>query len=161
MNWTGEWTADSATALGATSRNCYGSIYWATPAATANEAATPIKAAGTTAALGNAFLVTQATTNRLTYTGVATRDFHVTASISLSAGAATNATVHLAANGAIVTGAKVTRTIPNTDTGAMAVAGIISLAKDEYVELWCETDDGDDITIQSGSLTIISGVRFP
>ena len=135
----------------------YGAIYWATPAATANEANTPIKCAGTTAAQGTASLVTQATTNRLTYTGTATRMFACLGTVGLSAAAATVSKMHIYKGGSLVTGSTITRAISNgTDTGAVAVHCHVSLATNEYVELWCETDDGDDITIRNGVLSIMA-----
>lgn len=133
-----------------------GAIYFSTPAATANEANVAIKCAGTTAAQGTAFLVTQATTNRLTYTGNRTRTFMVSAAVSLSAAAATNGKLHLYRNGALITGATVRRALPITDVGAMALHALVDMATNDYVELWCETDDGDDITIQSGVLSLVS-----
>ncbi len=59
----------------------FGSLYWATPAATVLGVATPLKAAGTTAAMvvGD---FTASTSNRLTYTAAATRTFEVTATCS-------------------------------------------------------------------------------
>lgn len=133
-----------------------GAIYFATPAATSNEANVAIKCAGTTAAQEAAFLVTQATTNRLTYTGNRTRTFMVTATVSLSAAAATNGKLHIYKDGALVTGATIRRVLPISDVGAMALHCLASLATNSYVELWCETDDGDDITIQNGILSIAS-----
>lgn len=133
-----------------------GGIYWATPAATANTTNTPIKCAGTTAAQGTANQVTQATTNRLTYTGAATRQFEVEATIGMSAAAATQAKLHIYANGSPITGSTVTKTIANTDIDVLAVHAIVTLAKDEYVELWCETNDEDDLTVQNGVLLLTS-----
>ena len=38
----------------------------------------------------------------------------------------------------------------------MAIQTLVQLAQNDYVELWCETDDGDDITIQNGVVSITS-----
>ena len=38
----------------------------------------------------------------------------------------------------------------------MAIQALVQLALNDYVELWCETDDGDDITIQNGVVSITS-----
>ena len=92
IGWGGEWTNGTWWKY---DTHAEGAIYFASPAATSNVAATPIKCAGTTAAQGTAVKVTQATTNRLTYTGVPTRNFKAEATISLSAAAATNAKIHL------------------------------------------------------------------
>ena len=97
-----------------------------------------------------------ATTNRLTYTGTPTRTFKAEATISLSAAAATNARLHLYKNGSLITGSTVSRTLADTATNAVAIHALVSLAPNDYVELWCETDDGDDITIQNGVVSITS-----
>ncbi len=152
-SFSGEWTNGTWWTY---DTHAEGAIYWATPAATSNGVATPIKCAGTTAAQGTALSVTQATTNRLTYTGVATRNFKVTATVGLSAAAATNGKLHLYKNGSLITGSTITRVLPISDIGAMAIHALVSLAPTDYVELWCETDDGDDITIQNGVLSISS-----
>ncbi len=149
----GEWTNGTWWVY---DTHAQGGIYWATPAATANTAATPIKCAGTTAAQGTAVKVTQATTNRLTYTGAPTRNFKIEATVSLSAAAATNGKLHLYKNGSLITGATVTRVLPIADIGAMAIHAYVSLATNDYVELWCETDDGDDITITNGVVSLAS-----
>lgn len=133
-----------------------GAIYWQTPAATSNVTATPIKCAGTTAAQGTAFLVTQATTNRLTYTGNRTRTFMVLATIGISAAAATNGKLYVYQDGVAVTGATVTRAFSNTDTGVLAIHALVLMPTSSYVELWCETDDGDDLTVQNGVFSIAS-----
>jgi len=152
-SFAGEWTNGTWWVI---DTHAEGAIYFATPAATANGIATPIKCAGTTAAQGTAVKVTQATTNRLTYTGVPTRDFKVEATISLSAAAATNGKIHIYKNGSPITGATIARVLPIADVGAMAIHAYVSLATNDYVELWCETDDGDDITITNGVLSIAS-----
>jgi hypothetical protein len=149
----GEWTNGTWWVY---DTHAQGAIYFATPAATSNVAATPIKCAGTTAAQGTALRVTQATTNRLTYTGVPTRNFSVEVTVSLSAAAATNGKLHLYKNGSLITGATISRVLPISDIGAMAVHALVSLATNDYVELWCETDDGDDITITEGVLSLTS-----
>ena len=140
----------------ATPSRAYGAIYWATPAATANETNTPIKCAGTTAAQSTANKITQATTNRLTFTGSDTRAFGVVFTGIMTASAATNATVYIYANGAVVTGVGNTRAMPITDKGNAVLNCFVDLAPGGYIELWCETDDGDNITIESGVLAIRS-----
>jgi len=153
-SWTGEWTNGTWWAY---DTHAEGAIYWATPAATSNAAATPILCAGTTAAQGTAVKVTQAVTNRLTYTGVPTRNFIVEATIGISASAtATTSKLYVYKNGSAVTGLVVTRYIAGSDIGAVAIHGVVSLASTEYVELWCETDDGDDLTVTNGVFSIRS-----
>ncbi|MBK9968682.1 MAG: hypothetical protein IPP07_28990 [Holophagales bacterium] len=153
-SFAGEWTNGTWWAY---DTHAEGAIYWATPAATSNVAATPILCAGTTAAQGSAVKVTQATTNRLTYTGAPTRNFKVEATIGISAAAtATTSKLHIYKNGSLVTGLTVTRYIAGSDIGAVAIHGIVSLASTDYVELWCETNDGDDLTVQNGVLSLTS-----
>jgi hypothetical protein len=140
-----------------TDPHAFGAIYWATPAATTLSAATPAKCAGTTAAQGTSAQVTQATTNRLTYTGKAARQFLITATIGISAAAtATTAQIHIYADGSLVTGSTISRYISTSDIGAMAITAVVALAQNGYVELWCQTDDGDDLTIQNGVMTMRS-----
>lgn len=149
----GEWTNGTWWAVTTHAR---GAIYWATPAATSNVGATPILAAGTTAAQGTATKVTQGTANRLTYTGASTRTFEALATVSMSASAATNGKLYLYKDGALITGATITRTIADTATNTLSIHALVSLATSSYVELWCETDDGDDLTIQNGVLSLKS-----
>jgi hypothetical protein len=80
----------------------------------------------------------------------------VLATISISAAAATTGKIHLYKGGSLITGATISRVIPNTDIGSMSVAANVLMAKNEYVELWCETNDGDDLTITEGTLTLMS-----
>ena len=146
-DWTdGTWWHSSLSA--------YGGIYFSVPATTACVAATPIKVAGTTAAQDGALLFTAGTANRLTYTGKATRPATVTATFSVDASSATMAKFHIYKNGSLVTGATITRTIANTDIGTMALIANVSLAENDYIELWCQTDDGDDLTVEDGVLTV-------
>lgn len=140
----------------ATSARAYGAIYWSAGAAAANNPNTPIKVAGTTAALGTANKVTQAVDNRLTYTGTNTRTFAVEATFSVDCSAATVLLMHIYKGGALVTGATIQRTVGGTDVGAMAIHCHVDLAKDEYVELWCETNDGDNVNVPYGQMSLRS-----
>jgi len=139
-----------------TSARAYGAIYWATPAATSNATNTPILLAGTTAAHGTANKITQGTANRLTFTGASARTFFVLCSVGISAAAATVSKIHLYKNGAVITGSTVTRAFSNTDIGAFAISAIVDVAPNEYVELWGETNDGDDLTVQNGVFSMQS-----
>ena len=133
----------------------FGSYYWSgNTTASANAAATPIKCAGTTTTqLLNGF--THSGTNRLTYTGTTTLYFQVTAGLSSSASAATDAAeFHIYKNGAIVTGSTVERKMPISDIGAFSICSLVSLATNDYIEIWCETSDGDDITITDGCVSV-------
>ena len=144
------------TAATISSARAYGAIYWSAGAAAANEANTPIKVAGTTAQLGSVNKFTAATTNRLTFVGSSTRTFYVMASFSVDCSAATVLKMHLYKGGAIITGATIQRTVGGTDVGAMAIHAIVDLTTNEYVELWCETNDGDNVNVPFGQLSALS-----
>ena len=136
----------------------FGSFYFSTPALTTLAAATPAKAAGTTtinpASVGNGF--TMPANNRLQLdSGQTTRVYRVSALVSLvkSDGGSTDGKLYIAKNGTIVAESGITRTLANTsDFGAVAAGWMVSLAADDYVELWVETTNGDDVTIQDGGL---------
>lgn len=148
----GEWTDGSwvhSTVLSD------GSIYWATPAATDNTPNTPVKCAGTTAAQGVAHRFTQGTDNRITYTGKVRQALRVLASISVSASNPTTGTLLLYQGGAPIPGLTISRVFSNNDAGAMVIHGTVLLAENEYVELWCMTNDNDDLTVLSGVLSAI------
>ena len=133
----------------------FGSAYFSTPAATTNIAATPIKAAGTTTAMQLADF-DMSTSNRLRYLDLTTRTFEVmfTGSVSKAGGGATASNYYLYKNGIAIPGAVVARTISNTsDIGAFSVTCQVTLALNNYVELWLETDTGDDLTIETGVLS--------
>lgn len=131
----------------------YGGCYISTPASTTLSATTPAKAAGTTSSMGlNGFSHTD---NRLTYTGTATRVFHITVSISAqhSGSGSTTFSLWLYKNAAAITGTEITRYISGTgDTGAGSTQALVSLATNDYVEMWVETDDGDDVELEFGTM---------
>lgn len=79
----------------------------------------------------------------------------MTATFSVSAAAtATTALFHIYKGGVLVAGSTISRYISNADIGAVAITCLVELATNEYVELWCETDDADDLTWQNGVLSI-------
>lgn len=131
----------------------YGSLYWATPAATDNVLDTPIKCAGVTHGMESSGFAANVD-NRLTYSGAVGARFLVTATFSASCSGPTEAIFYLYKNGTKVAGTDISRTIgagAQKDSGACAA--IINLLKDDYVELWCETNaSADDITIESGTI---------
>ena len=137
--------------------NAYAALYFSASALTTLTAATPAKAAGTTAAQEASLNFTVGTSNRLTYTGVNAHEFHVSLSVGItkSAGGSTTGSHHLYKNGSLVTGATINRTYANaTDAGAVTLIAHVSLATDDYIELWLETDSGDDLTVNDGVITI-------
>ena len=133
----------------------YGSLYFSTPVATVLAAATPLKALGTTTDMQMGDFSSTGN-NRLVYGGATTRVFEVTfcGSVTKGGGGSTASSYYIYKNGTLVTGASVGRTIANAaDEGAFAVMCHVSLANTDYVELWVETDTGDDLTIQAGVLS--------
>ena len=135
----------------------YGALYFSSSATTTLAAATPTKAAGTTAAQNGSVNFTIATTNRLTYTGADSDVFRVscTVGITKSAGGSTIGSHFLYKNGSPVTGASINRTYANaTDEGSVGLVAHITLTPNDYVELWLETDTGDDLTVNDGTITI-------
>ena len=136
----------------------FGSLYFSSAASTTLGAATPAKAAGTTAEMvSNGF--TASASNRLTYTGTTTLYFKVecTASMQTSGSGSSLVSLLLYKNAAAITGAEIQRAVSTTaDIGAGAVSAIVQLATNDYVELWVESDDGDDVQIDFGVLSAIT-----
>ena len=131
----------------------FGSFYFSSPTATANATATPIKCAGaTTAGSLNGF--THTSGNRLTYTGQATRTFEVISAFSMSASAACSILFYFYKNGVLVPGAISARKVSNNDVGSAGLGGLVSLGTNDYLELWCETDGGEDVTVAYGGMIV-------
>ena len=133
----------------------FGSCYFSTPVETTLDAGTPAKASGTTTAmqLGD---FTHPASNRLTYTGATARVFNVAfaGSVVKGSGGSSLASMYIYKNGTLVTGAEVLRQIANAaDHGAGAVMCQVSLATNDYVELWLATSSGDNMTIEAGVLS--------
>lgn len=134
----------------------YGGFYFSTPAATTLAAATPAKASGTTTALSLAKF-TMPASNRLTYTGTATRLFHVKTSVTVIKAASTGAalaSLYLAKNGSVITGAQNRQMLADNTTAEYGfdVSWVVSLATNDYLELFLEEAGGDDMTVQLGQL---------
>ena len=135
----------------------YGSFYFSTPILTPLAAVTPAKALGvTTPLIFNGFTVSAS--NRMTLdAGQTTRDYEVTLSVSMTkaGGGATLGHLHVAKNGAIVPGAHIHRSLANTsDEGAVSLNFQLELAAGDYIEVWIETTNGDDMTIETGTMTV-------
>lgn len=131
-----------------------GSLYFSSSSTTSLSAATPAKAAGTTTA-GTLTNFTMPSDNRLTYTGTTTRTFLVIATISAtkSPGSASLVRLHLAKGGSVITGATTRATVSASDEVQLHVSYPVSLATNEYVEIFLEDDTGDDVTINAGTLS--------
>ncbi len=149
-----EWQVDDTE----TGHGAHGEYYWSATANTATSG--PTKAAGTTTALQT--LGFSHASNKLTYNGKLTLDFLVTVSISMTkdGGTATTGNIHIAKNGSIVTGLNVSRTLANTsDVGSMAFSGTVNLMPTDYIEIYVETANDDDVDVQLGVVSIVEAGR--
>lgn len=81
--------------------------------------------------------------NRLRYTGTKTRVFSVSAALSFISSVNNKTyTYYIAKGGSVDTSSGVqTKIGTGTDTQAVAIRHLVSLATNEYVELWVECDD--------------------
>jgi len=132
----------------------FGGMYFSTAAATTLTLNTPAKALGTTTAmeLGD---FTMPANNRLTYTAATTRSFEVIACVSMSAAGATNSTIYIAKNDSVIAASAIQRKISTGgDIGALAVSVNTQMDQNDYVELWLENDDGDNMTVENGTVTV-------
>ena len=132
----------------------FGGMYFSKATATTLTLNTPAKALGTTTAmeLGD---FTMPASNRLTYTAATTRSFEVIACVSMSAAGATNSTISLAKNDSVIAASAIQRKISTGgDIGALAVSVSTSMDQNDYVELWLENDDGDNMTVENGTVTV-------
>lgn len=150
----GDWLVDGdPTGFGSS-----GQYYFSTPASASLVAATPKLAAGTTTSIvADGFTVSSA--NRLTYDGMVTRNVSVEATFSVTktGGGSTTGSFYIYKNGSAVTGVQVDRTLNNSGNElTIALHGIVSLATDDYVELWYATGNGNNMRIESGTVSAIA-----
>jgi len=142
----------------ATESLSYGGFHFSTPVATPTTANVPTKVLGTTTTtFVNNF--THSVNNRMSFNGIIERVFKVSAAISVSAGGATQTKFFIYKNGIKVVASEIDRKISTGgDIGAMSIGALINLTENDYVELWCETDDGDTLTVECGGLvTSVAG----
>jgi len=133
--------------------NLYVSTIASTIIATIN---TPVKVAGLTTS-ANLFRATSPIDNRLTYIGTRTRSFKV--SCSLTASAASNNQVfsfYIAKNGTILPESKQTfKLTNNTDQNSLTISCTVSLAVNDYIEVWVENNTSStDISVKTLNLAI-------
>jgi hypothetical protein len=117
----------------------YGSYYITTPAATTiGDSVNYFKFAGTTSLNLNSPGVSHIASNRLQYTGTATRVFSVEGTVSMfSTGANQTLSVAVFKNGVIDPSSEQSRTFSNaTDLEECSTHAQITLATNDYVELW-------------------------
>jgi len=134
-----------------------GNIYVSTPAVTNFSAInTPTKVLGTTTST-NLFRVTMPTNNRLTYTGKKAKRFQVISSASIvSSGLNKSYTFYVAKNGTILPESRQQLQLPLTvDRGSITISCTVSLATNDYVELWVANNtDNISITVSTMNLAI-------
>ena len=121
----------------------------------------PVKINGTTAAENLANFTEGGVNNRLVYTGLTTRTFSVVASLSFQGDSAKNSlfSFYIAKGSggstSVVNSTKVNRFIAgNSDVGALSISGNVVLATGEWVEVWAECEDNNDLIVKSFNLLI-------
>jgi len=135
----------------------HGGCYVSTPAATTiTSAGTFYVLAGTTTEI-DITLFTHTSPGRLVYTGTVARDFFVTAMFSFTSSANNIlAKARIAKNGTTIAGSeqqffKTT----GSDTKTLATQYIVSLATNDYIEVFVTCDSaGSTMTAQTGTLII-------
>lgn len=132
----------------------YGALAFSTAAATTLAAATASKAAGSTTA-GPLSLFTHSN-NRLTYTGSTPQDRLVTfsGSVNKASGSGALVEVRFRKNGATLSNVKVEFTLSPSAWVPISLGYVVPFVSGDYVEMWLESANGDDVTIQSGTLTV-------
>lgn len=140
-----------------------GELYFSSPAATTITVAdTFYKAAGTTTS-GTLFRFTMPSNNRLTYSGTATVNALVIATVELWPGtAAARVSADIAKNGTVIgtapCGAK-TSGFTADDSVAVSVSNIVSLATSDYLELFVTNQDAtNEVTVARGKLIVMSAL---
>jgi len=123
----------------------YGGIYVSSSAATTiAEAGTAVKAAGTTASLGaTPSQITEAATNRLTYTGAEPIVAHVqlTAAVT-NAGDGDQLTMYIAKGGTVIAASAVSwEHVTGANDVTVSTQALVALANAEYVEAWIANED--------------------
>lgn len=136
-----------------------GNLYISSTANTVIASAnTPVKILGTTTSV-NLFRFTSPTNNRLTYTGVKTRRSMVICSLtSTFLGSSGNKyfSFYIAKNGVVLPESKQkVKLLSNTDQGPISISCLVSLAPNDYIEVWVANNtDGTDMLIQTLNMSI-------
>jgi len=126
----------------------------ASSSTTISTADTPVKVAGTYATeLLEMF--DEPIDGRLRYTGTTTKQFAVVCAISMSGTRNNTYSFYVAKNGTILTQTQVQRRVSNNDVGALAVVAEVSLATNDYIELFAENNGNTgDVTAEYMYLSI-------
>lgn len=118
---------------------------------------TPVKVAGTTTASAVNQKFTH-TSNRLTYTGAITRDFYVSATVTLSSGNNNQVGVYVTKNGLTLDESE---TYLTTNTGGRVENGmvqtLVELSENDYIEIFVENNTSTtNVTVQDLNTVIRS-----
>jgi hypothetical protein len=130
----------------------YGSFAWSTPTEQAHVANTPEKGEGTTTSLHLANF-TMPSNNRLTYTDTTTRTFSILACLSVK-NKSDVITCWIYKNGSVSAISMDLTTQNINDAVNVEIVGTISLAQNDYVEIWIESTADNDLTIVEGCMIV-------
>ena len=145
-----------------------GALYFSSASATTiATAGTPVKAAGTTAAIAgladatDSVDVTVSATNRLTYTGNQRKRFFINAQVALShadvEGATQRCGAQLYLNGAAITGSENQADVEANGRSMVTVSAVIEMGLDDFVEVFVSNEESTaNVTVQQGTFTIQS-----
>jgi len=145
-----------------TDEDSFGNMYLTVPDHTVIASKnTPLKIEGVTAVENlNNFVASG--NNRLVYTGSKTRIFSIVCSMSFGASSKNDHYSFYIYHGgnaspSVIQSTKVSRFIAATsDTGALSVSGLVSLAPNEWIEVWgeCTDEDDQDLNVETFNLMI-------
>lgn len=135
-----------------------GGFYVSTAAETSiSTVNTPVKAAGTTTTTQLDNFDTNSLDNRLRYTGSITRSFQVVCSVSMTTASNNKVTaIYIAKNGSVETASEIQRLVgTGSDVGALATSTYLTLATNDYVELWVENQtDATNMTVEKCNCSV-------
>ena len=155
----GDWSVyDGAVSNPATSLYC---DYYIT---NANKAVSPAITAGVPAKVGGTatdggsrgFTVSTATGGRATYNGAATKTFTVSVTLAVTSTKSNEVMMgYIAKGGTVIASSEVSRKIgTGTDVGAMSMHTVVTLATDEYIEVFVDLAASTADTITAENLKV-------
>ena len=155
--FSGKWEVE---ALGITTEKddvATGNLYLTTSATTNFSGTnTPTKVLCTTSAVG-LFRVSSPANNKLVYTGIKTRRFAVTGSVSVTAQAANKYfSFYIYKNGVkLPESEQAMRLSTGVDKGSLTVTCTVQMSTNDYIEIWAaNTSDASSMTVETLNLTI-------
>tara|TARA_R110000851_G_scaffold186716_1_gene336117 strand:- start:1436 stop:2284 length:849 start_codon:yes stop_codon:yes gene_type:complete len=124
---------------------------------TIGTAGTAVLVAGTWAAgINSSFTLT--TAGRMTYTGTTTEVVSVVASVTLlpASGVNQTLTVYIAKDGVVIPTAKISRTVSSTESANVSLAFNLSLANNDYIELFVANETSTNDVLVTDALFGVS-----